>query len=83
MVWHQELLSCYEQVLVCLYGLGLLLYALGLFKNGVYHSGTPLSSYCMPLVQLIWPTEGSDQVPPVCDLSTILTAAEATHSFGG
>src|SRR5579863_7519537 len=40
---------CYKQVLVHLYGLGSLLYALGLIQNGVYHSGTPLVHYCTPL----------------------------------
>ena len=44
---------CYKQVWVRLYGLGLLLYALGLVQNGVYHSETPLICYYMPLAQLI------------------------------
>ena len=76
-------LECYEQVLVRLYGLGSLLYALGIVQNGVCHSGTPLARYCTPLVRPIWLREGSDRVPPVCDSFTVLTAAEATPSFGG
>src|SRR5579863_603726 len=75
--------GCYEQTLVRLYGLGSLLYALGIVQNGVCHSGTPLVHYCTPLSRLIWLTEGSDRVPPVCDSSTVLTATEATHSSGG
>ena len=75
--------SCYEQVLVRLYGLGSLLYALGIVQNGVCHSQTPLVRYCTPLDRLIWLREGSDRVPPVCDSLTVLTAAEVTPSFGG
>src|SRR5579863_10432264 len=75
--------TCYKQVLVHLYGLGLLLYTLGIVQNGVYHSGTPLFCYCTPLARLIWLREGSDQVPPVCDSLTVLTATEATPSFSG
>ena len=78
--------GCYEQVLVRLYGLGSLLYALGIFQNGVYHSGTPLVRYCTPLkdwYRLIWLRESSDRVPPVCDSFTVLTATEVTPSLGG
>ena len=38
---------CYEQDVVCLYGLGLLLYTLGHSQIGVYHSGTPLLHLCL------------------------------------
>src|SRR5579863_797314 len=71
---------------VRLYGLGSLLYASGIVQNGVCHSGTPLVRYCTPLkdwYRLIWLREGSDQVPPVCDSFTVLTATEATPSLGG
>ena len=47
------LCDCYEQTLVCLYGLGSLLYALGIVQNGVCYSGTPLYSLLYASVRLI------------------------------
>src|SRR5579863_4782823 len=45
--------TCYEQTLVRLYGLGSLLYALGIVQNGVCHPGTPSVSLLYASVRLI------------------------------